>query len=134
MAKTYIIDGVPTVTDRPFRFDGVELPTPDKYQCGEEDMSSSKTGRTLDAKMHKDVVAVKDYYTLTWESLSWETAAQILSAVRGKSQGRFTYADPSIPRQFITGDFYVGKRSTEAVNLSTALNNFGNLTMQFTRI
>lgn len=119
---------------KPFKIDGVEIPTPSSYDFGIEDLSSEQTGRTLDGIMHKDVVAVKDYYTVTWKKLSEDDAALILNLVDGKTQLSFTYIDPRYPAGVVTRDFYVGKRSGKAMNLRNSKNTWNDITMQFTRI
>ena len=118
----------------PFKVDGVTLPTPDEYKPGVEDLSSESTGRTLDGVMHKDVVAVKDYYEFTWKYASWADAATILNAVDGKTEVTLTYADPRVPNRFLTGQFYVGKRSCEANNLNDPTRAWRNIQLTFTRI
>ena len=119
---------------RPFRVDGVALPTPDEYKPGIEDLSSEETGRTLDGIMHKDVVATKDYYEFVWKVVSWTNAATILKAVDGKTDVTLTYADPRTPNLWLRNKFYVGKRSCEANNLNDPKYTWKNLTLQFTRI
>lgn len=118
----------------PFKVDGITLPTPDEYKPSVEDLSSEATGRTLDGIMHKDVVAVKDYYEFTWKSLSWEDTAKVFNAVNGKTQVTLMYADPRIPNTFLTNRFYVGKRSCEAANLNDPVCTWKNITLTFTRI
>lgn len=118
----------------PFIVDGITLPTPDEYKPGIEDLSSDETGRTLDGTMHKDVVAVKDYYEFVWKSVSWETAAKILNAVDGKTSVQLTYADPRYPNRFLRNKFYVGKRACSANNLNDPVHTWKDLTLQFTRI
>lgn len=122
------------ISKRPFKIDGVEIPTPTTYNFDVEDLSSEKTGRTLDGIMHKDVVAVKDTYTCTWKKLSWEDAAILLKAVDGKTKVDFTHADPRVPNQFITHKFYIGKRSTAAMNLKDSKNTWRDITFSFIRI
>lgn len=118
----------------PFKVDGTPIPTPTTYKFGEEDMSSKKSGRTLDGVMHKDVVAVKDYYECTWKVLSWEDAAVLLNAVHGKTKVKFTYADPKVPNRWLTNDFYIGKRAAGAANLNDSKYTWNDISMQFTRI
>lgn len=118
----------------PFQVDGVTLPTPDEYKPGVEDLSSDATGRTLDGTMHKDVVAVKDYYQFTWKTLSWEDTAKVFNAVNGKSQVTLTYADPRVPDRFLTNRFYVGKRECSANNLNDPVHTWKDITLTFTRI
>ena len=99
-----------------------------------EDLSSEQTGRTLDGVMHKDVVAVKDYYKCTWKTLSWEDIATLLNAINGKSRFEFTYADPRVPNRFITNTFYVGERTSPALNLNDPKHTWKDLTLKFIRI
>lgn len=122
-----------TFTESPFSVDGVKLPVPSRYEWAEEDISSSATGRTLDAVMHKDVVAVKRYYTLTWDALSWEDAAIITNAVSGKTKATFTFLDPRRPNQISSGMFYIGKRDGAGVNFASA-TPWTETKMQFTEI
>ena len=118
----------------PFKVDGMVLPTPDDYKPGIEDLSSQATGRTLDGVMHKDVVAVKDYYEFTWNYLSWEDTAKVLKSVDGKTKVELTYADPRVPNKFLKGKFYVGKRGCEANNLNDPIRTWRNITLTFTKI
>lgn len=122
------------MSTRPFKIDGVEIPTPSEYQPSIEDLSSEQTGRTLDGVMHKDVVAVKDTYTCKWKKLSWTDMATLLNAIEGKSSFNFTHADPRIPNTWVTYKFYVGERTMSAVNLSDIKNAWGDLSLKFIRI
>lgn len=119
---------------KPFQIDGVTIPTPSEYGFDIEDLSSEETGRTLDGIMHKDVVAVKDYYTCTWKSLSWSDAAFLLKLVDGKTIVMLTYLDPRYPNQLLVNQFYVGKRSGKANNLNRTKNTWKDITFQFIRI
>lgn len=117
----------------PIQIDGVVVATPSTYSYDIEDLSSEETGRTLDGVMHKDVVAVKDYYTCEWKHLSWEQAAQILNLVDGKTQVSARLIDPRRPGQYICGQFYVGKRSGALNNLRHHTNMW-SVSLQFIRI
>ena len=110
------------IAKKPFKIDGAIIPTPSEYTFDVEDLSSEQTGRTLDGVMHKDVVAVKDTYTCT------------LKAIDGKSKFTFTHADPRVPDKFITGTFYVGKRSVVAMNLRDNEHTWKDIKMTFIRI
>lgn len=117
-----------------FYVDGTEIPAPTTYKFGAEDLSSKKSGRTLDGEMHKDVVATKDYYECTWKCLSWDDAATLLNAVDGKTKVTFTHADPRVPGRMVQSKFYIGKRASGALNLNDPKFTWGDITMQFTRI
>lgn len=116
----------------PFKINGTAIPTPNEYVYGVEDLSSQQTGRTLDGVMHKDVVAVKDYYDCAWRNLSWADTALILNAIDGKPKINFTYADPRYPNSFVTNEFYVGSRTGKAVDLKRKV--WGELKFRFIRV
>lgn len=118
----------------PIRIDGVIVPTPSSYDFDIEDLSSEETGRTLDGIMHKDVVGVKDYYTVTWNHLSWEQTALILNLVDGKEQVTVTLLDPRQPNSYVTNTYYVGKRSGKMNNLRHPTNTWRSISLQFIRI
>ena len=117
-----------------FTVDGVVLPTPDEYKPGIEDLSSEETGRTLDGTMHKDVIAVKDYYEFTWKVLSWTDTAKVLNAVNGKRRVKLKYCDPRVPNQNLENWFYVGKRECSALNLNDPVHTWKDIKLTFTRI
>ena len=110
------------------------IPTPTEYGFDIDDLSSNNAGRTLDGVMHKDVVAVKDYYTCTWKHLSWTDTATLLNLVNGKTSVSLTYVDPRSPGQMLTNNFYIGKRSGKANNLDNSGNTWKDITFQFIRI
>jgi hypothetical protein len=122
------------IAEKPFKINGVAIPTPTEYTFDVEDLSSQNTGRTLDGRMHKDVVAVKDTYTCTWKKLSWQDAADLLNAINAKEQFTFTHADPRVPGTFITGEYYVGKRSSVALNLRDDKNTWKDIKFTFIQI
>lgn len=122
------------IARKPFKIDGVAIPTPSEYTFNVEDLSSQNTGRTLDGVMHKDVVAVKDTYDCTWKRLSWQDAADLLNAINAKEQFSFTHADPRVPGRFITGIYYVGKRSSVALNLNNNSNTWHDIKMTFIQV
>ena len=123
------------ISRRPFKIDGVTIPTPSEYSYNEEDLSTEGvTGRTLDGVMHKDVVSVKDTYSCTWKSLSWQDAATLLTAVRGKTRVSFRHADPRVPNSFIIKDFYIGKREATANSLNHPTVTWKSIKMTFIEI
>lgn len=119
-----------------FKIDGITIPVPTEYSFSVEDLSSQLTGRTLDGVMHKDVVAVKDSYTCKWKKLSWEETAILLNAVDGKEKVMFTYADPRVPNQMLTNEFYIGQRTTPVGVIKEEANEsyWKDISMTFIRI
>lgn len=120
--------------EKPFKINGTAIPTPSEYGFDIEDLSSEKSGRTLDGVMHKDVVAVKDIYTCTWKKLGWTEAAALLKLVDGKTKITLTYLDPRYPNELKVNKFYVGKRQGKANNLNNPKNTWKDVTFQFIRI
>ena len=120
--------------EQPFKIDGTAIPTPSEYGFDIEDLSSEKSGRTLDGIMHKDVVAVKDIYTCTWKKLGWVETAALLRIVDGKTKVTLTYLDPRYPNELKVNKFYVGKRQGKANNLNNPTNTWKDVTFQFIRI
>ena len=84
--------------------------------------------------MHKDVIAVKDYYTCTWKRLSWADTAMLLNLVNGKTKVTLTYVDPRYPDRVLVNRFYIGKRSGKANNLNNPGNTWKDISFQFIRI
>lgn len=120
--------------DGTFKINGVVIPTPTTYEFNVEDLSSEATGRTLDGEMHKDVVAVKDTYTCSWNKLSWKDAATLLNAINAKSSFNFTHVDPRYPNKWLTHKFYVGARTGAALNITDPERTWSKLSFKFIRV
>ena len=119
------------LADGSFKINDTAIPTPTTYEWSREDLSSEATGRTLDGVMHKDVVAAKDTYSCTWKKLSWSDAATLLNAIDEKSKVQFTYLDPRVPNQWVTGQFYVGQRTAVALNVKDPARTWSNIAFKF---
>lgn len=118
--------------NKPFKIDGVTIPTPTEYKFSAEDLSSENTGRTLDGIMHKDVVAVKDTYDCVWKKLSFEDTQLLLNLTDGRTSVMFTHIDPRRSDSYVTSEFYIGARKCVAKNLSN--RSWNDITMTFIRI
>lgn len=84
--------------------------TPSEMTWGLYDVSSSETGRTLDALMHKDVVAQKRTLSLQWNGVRPAEASAILKAVNSDVFFSVKYPDPMSGNPE-TRTFYVGDRT-----------------------
>lgn len=111
---------------------GVELPLPDSYSQTIADLSSTQTGRTLDGRAHKDVIAVKDTIPLRWSRLEWEKAAEIANAVDGIEYAVMQYMDVRNPYEMTKTEVYVGDRKAEFVGADTDGKVYWSL--EFSRI
>ena len=123
-----------TQPNRPFKIDGISIPTPTEYVANIEDLSTEETGRTLDGVMHKDIVATKNTYNLTWKKLSWEDMAILLNALHQKQQFTFTHIDPRWSGRWVTGTFYVGKRSGAALDVTDTKRTWKDISMTFIEV
>lgn len=111
---------------------GVELPLHDSYSQTIADLSSTQTGRTLDGRAHKDVIAVKDTIPLKWSRLEWEKAAEIANAVDGIEYAVMQYMDVRNPYEMTKTEVYVGDRKAEFVEADTDGKVYWSL--EFSRI
>lgn len=111
---------------------GVELPLPDSYSQTIADLSSTQTGRTLDGRAHKDVIAVKDTIPLRWSRLEWEKAAEIANAVDGIEYAVMQYMDVRNQYEMTKTEVYVGDRKAEFVEADTDGKVYWSL--EFSRI
>lgn len=89
--------------------DGVEMPCPSKLDWGLQDVSASDSGRTQDAKMHKNRVAQKRKLQLAWNGPTSDQVSKILKAFNPEYI-RVRYPD-AMSGEYETRTFYVGDRS-----------------------
>ena len=94
------------------KIDGVAVKSPSVFQWDISDLSSEESGRsTNDAKMNKDIIAIKRKLSCSWSNPSKEEAKIILQAVTGKPYMMVTYPD-TLSGLDETREFTVGDRST----------------------
>lgn len=101
---------------RKFIWEGTAIPYPDKISWGYNEISTAESGRTLDATMHKEVVAPKRKLECIWQTADDSKAARILSAVKARTFGSLTYPDAMEGRD-ATRTFYTGDPSSESITL-----------------
>lgn len=89
------------------KFDGVLMKSPSDFTWGLQDVSAADSGRTDDAKMHKNRVAQKRKLSLSWNGPTPQEASTILKAANPEYI-EVTYPDPMSgedeTRTFYTGD------------------------------
>lgn len=97
---------------RLWTWNGNTIKTPSEYDWGWQDLSSEETGRSLDGKAFKDVVAVKRTLNVTWWHLTDSgdtfTTVNMLSIIKANIFGTLSYPDPAsatnLSKIFYTGD------------------------------
>lgn len=82
---------------------------PSSMEYDEEDVSSSKAGRTEDGTMHKERIAQKVTLKLEWKGLTTAEIATVLAAFADEYIS-VTYLSPRVGT-YTTKTFYVGGRS-----------------------
>lgn len=96
---------------RPWIWNGHTLKTPSEYTWTFSDLSSEETGRALDGKAYKDIVAQKRSFDVTWWSLfdsgSEMTTKQLIAWVKPETFGTLSFPDPTEPTN-TSGIFYTG--------------------------
>lgn len=109
---------------------GVKIKTPSSLRWGLQDLSSNDSGRTLDGKMHKDLVAQKRKLECTWDNLTKEEASTLLQAVNASVYLSITYPDPMSGRDE-TRTFYVGDRSAPFKSWTVGKKIFESISFNF---
>ncbi len=92
------------------KIQGVTIPTPSTLTWGIADLSSEESGRTLDGKSHKDIIASKVTLQCSWANLTGVQAAGLLQKVVPYAYRNVTYLDPMNNAE-TTKSFYTGDKS-----------------------
>ena len=91
------------------RVNGVYIPDPSKLQWGVQSVSASNAGRSMDGKMHVELVTRKRKLELEWAGIDFAATAEILKAVKPETFD-VTFWDAEENKN-LTKTFYVGDRS-----------------------
>lgn len=91
------------------KVNGSFIPDPSELQWGIQSVSDSNAGRTMDGKMHVNLVTRKRKIELKWSGVDFATTAEILAAVNDETFN-VTYHD-ALTNSSQTKTFYVGDRS-----------------------
>lgn len=91
------------------KVNGVFIPDPSELQWGIQSVSDSNAGRTMDGKMHVNLVTRKRKIELKWSGVDFATTAEILAAVNDETFN-VTYHD-ALTNSSQTKTFYVGDRT-----------------------
>ena len=95
-----------------FKINGVTIKTPFSLGWGFSDLSSEESGRTLDGKSHKDIIAQIVKLSPVWNNLSGAETSFILKAVCPYAYVNITYLDP-IENALTTKRFYTGDKGAD---------------------
>jgi len=91
------------------KVNGVFIPDPSKLQWGIQSVSASNAGRSMDGKMHVELVTRKRKLELEWAGIDFAATAEILTAVKPETFD-VTFWDAEENKN-LTKTFYVGDRS-----------------------
>ena len=95
---------------------------PSGVTWGLQDVSAPDAGRTLDAVMHKQMIAQKVKLSLSWQNVKGTVASQVLTAFNTEYFD-VTYLDP-LTNSMQTKHFYAGDRSAAVY---TWADGYGNI-------
>lgn len=91
------------------KVNGVFIPDPSEMQWGEQSVSDSNAGRSMDGKMHVNLVTRKRKLELKWSGIDFATISEILKAVKPETF-QVTFWDFE-ENENVTKPFYVGDRT-----------------------
>lgn len=94
------------MSDFVFKVNGVDVPTPSKFEWSIQDISSSDAGRTQDGVMHKNRIGQKDKIQLTWNYPKPDVASTVLQMFNAE-YFNVTYRSP-LTNSVVTKEFYRG--------------------------
>ena len=95
----------------PLQIDGVDLPAPSAYKFSEADLVTN-ANRNDAGYANWDVVRFNvGRLDLTWEGLSRDDIARIVSAIRNKQKFRCTFLNTTLARRPVTFTRATGRRS-----------------------
>lgn len=102
---------LPYAYDLNFKVDNYTLPDPSNATFGYESLDLSGE-RDTTGLLHRQMVATKLTWQLSYDALPWSIAMKILSALEPE-YFQFTCPNPKTLAGVYSGEFYVGKRSGE---------------------
>lgn len=91
------------------KVNGSFIPDPSEMQWGVQSVSDPNAGRTLDGRMHVNLVTRKRKLELKWNGVDFAATKEILQAVNNETF-IVEYHDALIDDTFV-GTFYVGDRT-----------------------
>lgn len=92
------------------KIQGTTIKTPSSLTWGYSDLSSEESGRTLDGKSHKDIIAPKVKLECVWSNPTASETSALLLAVCPYAYRNVTYLDPMTNTE-VTKSFYTGDKS-----------------------
>jgi len=112
------------------KIQGVTIKTPSSLSWGYSDLSSEESGRTLDGKSHKDIIASKVKLDCSWNNLSGTEASALLQKVCPYAYRNITYLDP-ITNTNITKSFYTGDKSAPVKSYAISGTIYSTISFNF---
>ena len=112
------------------KIQGVTIKTPSDLGWGYADLSSEESGRTLDGKSHKDIVAQKVALNPVWSNPNAIETSEILKAVCPYAYRNVTYLDP-ITNTEVTKSFYTGDKSVSVHSYALGGTVYSNVSFNF---
>ena len=112
------------------KIQNVTIPTPSSFTWGYSDLSSEESGRTLDGKSHKDIIASKVKLDCSWNNLSGSETSSLLQKVCPYAYRNIAYLDP-ITNAEITKSFYTGDKSAPVKTYAIGDAKYSSVSFNF---
>ena len=123
---------MPEVTRTLIKVNGTYIPDPSSLQWGLQSVSDPNAGRSLDGKMHVNLVTRKRKLELSWNGVDFATASEILQAVNGETF-TVTYLD-ALTNTTQTRTFYVGDRTAPVNSYAVGYRWYTNVSFNLIEV
>jgi len=123
---------MPEVTRTLIKVNGTYIPDPSSLQWGLQSVSDPNAGRSLDGKMHVNLVTRKRKLELSWNGVDFATASEILQAVNGETF-TVTYLD-ALTNTTQTRTFYVGDRTAPVHSYAVGYRWYTNVSFNLIEV
>lgn len=123
---------MPEVTRTLIKVNGTYIPDPSSLQWGLQSVSDPNAGRSLDGKMHVNLVTRKRKLELSWNGVDFATAAEILQAVNNETF-TVTYLD-ALTNTTQTRTFYVGDRTAPVNSYAVGYRWYTNVSFNLIEV
>lgn len=123
---------MPEVTRTLIKVNGTFIPDPSSLQWGLQSVSDPNAGRSLDGKMHVNLVTRKRKLELSWNGVDFATAAEILQAVNNETF-TVTYLD-ALTNTTQTRTFYVGDRTAPVNSYAVGYRWYTNVSFNLIEV
>lgn len=119
-------------TEAGLNSDSAYIPDPSSLQWGLQSVSDPNAGRSLDGKMHVNLVTRKRKLELSWNGVDFATAKEILQAVNSETFW-VEYLD-ALENRKLKKQFYVGDRTAPVNSYAVGYRWYTNVSFNLIEV